>query len=207
MSSASIHVRRATLEDLPLLRGLWEAERFDAPELERRFTEFQVVQGPGGELLGAVGLQVQNQQGLLHSEAYVHPETEEELRPLLWERIQTIARNHGLHRLWTRERAPFWRRCGLEPAGEPELQRLPPAFGDRQREWLTLRLRDELAVPHAIEREFELFKAEQDAALERARRQVRIVKTIAWVIGLVLLAIAAVILVKFVKVLPLHWPR
>lgn len=207
MSCAPIHVRRATLEDLPLLRGLWQAEHFDAPELERRFTEFQVVQGPGGELLGAVGLHIRDHQGLLHSEAFVHPETEEELRPLLWERIQTIARNHGLLRLWTRERAPFWRRCGLEPAGEPELQRLPPTFGDRQREWLTLRLRDELLTPHAIEREFELFKAEQDAALERTRRQVRLVKTFAWVIGLILLGIAVVILVKFVKVIPLPGPR
>jgi N-acetylglutamate synthase-like GNAT family acetyltransferase len=207
MSGIPIQVRRATVEDLPRLRGLWQAEQFPASELERRFTEFQVVLGPGGELLGAVGLHIQNQHGLLHSEAFVHPETEEELRPLLWERIQAIARNHGLLRLWTRERAPFWRRCGLEPAGEAELQRLPPAFGERQREWLTLRLRDELAVPHAIEREFELFKAEQDAAMERTRRQVRIVKAFAWAIGLILLAVAAVILVKFVKLAPLHWPR
>jgi N-acetylglutamate synthase-like GNAT family acetyltransferase len=203
MSPSEFHVRRATVDDLPWLRHLWQAERFDCHELERRFTEFQVVHNSRGELLGTLGLHIDGHQGLLHCEAYLRPETEEALRPYLWERLEGVARNHGLHRLWTREKAPFWRQCGLQPPTEEELAKLPASFGDRHAEWLTLQLRDERAATTSLEQEFELFKAHQDAELARARQQARLIKLVAVGIGLVLFGVLAVFLFKFVKV----WPR
>ena len=43
MTAPQFPARRATLDDLPALRPLWEAERLDAAALEKRLTEFQLV--------------------------------------------------------------------------------------------------------------------------------------------------------------------
>ena len=43
-------IRRATIDDLPQLKALWEQEQLSAGELEKRFKEFQVVEGEGGEV-------------------------------------------------------------------------------------------------------------------------------------------------------------
>ena len=56
MDSSDLTVRRATLDDLPTLLGLWEVNRLPALELERRLTEFQVVSRPDGVVVGAIGL-------------------------------------------------------------------------------------------------------------------------------------------------------
>lgn len=202
MSLSEFRVRRATVDDLPWLRHLWQAEQFDCHDLERRFTEFQIVHNSRGELLGTIGLRIDGHHGLLHCEAFARPETEESLRPALWERLQVVARNHGLHRLWTRERAPFWRHCGLQPATEEELSKLPPSFGGRHGDWLTLQLRDELAATRSLEHEFELFRAEQQAASRRAQEQARLLKLVAFVVGLLLLGAVAVCLYKFKNVWP-----
>ena len=200
MSPSDFQVRRATLQDLPVLRQLWQADQFKGHELERRFTEFQVVATARGELLGAIGLHLENHQGLLHAEVYRQPEHEEALRPHLWQRIQNVARNHGLHRLWTREKSPFWRRCGLQSAGEADLARLPASFGDRNGEWLTLQLRDDLVSDRSVEQEFEVFKAEQEAAVRQALHRVRLLRFVALVVALAVLAIVGVGVWKFVKV-------
>ena len=124
----SFQVRRATLEDLPRLMPLWRMEHLPAALLEKRFTEFQVVLA-GDELIGAVGLQIGSQQGKLHSEVFARPELAEASRPLIWERLQTIAHSHGLSRLWTRLDAPFWRGVGFEAVEAPGS--LPPEYTSR----------------------------------------------------------------------------
>ena len=90
------HGRRATLEDLAQLRGLWQQAHLPSPELEKRFTEFQVITNGEGRLVGAIGLHVERQQGHIHSEAYADFETAPGVRPLLWERILRLAKNNGL---------------------------------------------------------------------------------------------------------------
>ena len=70
------------------------------------------------------------------------------LRPLLWERMEIVAANNGLFRLWTEESAPFWRKhAGFSPAPGETLKRLPEVFGAAHEKWLALRLRDESADP------------------------------------------------------------
>src|SRR5437763_4648115 len=113
MDSSNYRVRRATLDDLPQLTGLWQAMHFPSEELAKRVTEFQVAESAEGKLLGAVGLQIAERQGRVHSEAFTDFSLAEQLRPLLWERLHAVATNHGLLRLWTQEQAPFWNHCGL----------------------------------------------------------------------------------------------
>src|SRR5262245_23646061 len=113
MTTPSQPARRATIEDLQKLTPLWTREGLPAEELGKRFQEFQVIDGSDGALAGAIGLHITGQEGRLHSEAFLHPEEAEPLRARLWERVQMIAKNHGLVRLWTQLNAPFWSQNGF----------------------------------------------------------------------------------------------
>ena len=184
------HVRRATVDDLPPLIALWRVAGLPVLELERRLTEFQIVVRSDGPLIGALGLRVQGHYGLLHSEAFFHPETEDEFRPHLWERLRSVARNHGLTRLWTEEDAVFWHQTGFEPPTKEQLERLPKEFGDAHSpHWHTLQLRDEAALTRSLEQEFELFRVTQEEQSEKVMRQARVLKLVATVLALVLFAV------------------
>lgn len=183
MNPPAHQVRRATLDDLQSLIALWRVAGLPALELERRFTEFQVVARNDGPLIGAIGLHVKGHHGLMHSEAFFHPETEDEFRPHLWERLQSVARNHGLTRLWTEEDAVFWHQAGFEPPGKEQLDKLPKEFGDaRSPHWHTLQLRDEAALARSLEQEFELFRLAQQEQSEKLQRPVRALKIAAFIL-------------------------
>ena len=95
-------VRRATIDDLQQLAQLWEEEHLPKETLEKRFKEFQLATGEDGQILGAIGLEISGLEGHLHSEAFAHPEHADDLRNLLWDRLQIQAQNHGLVRIWSR---------------------------------------------------------------------------------------------------------
>src|ERR1700733_13393139 len=103
MNSAPLRVRRATVDDFDALKIIWASMRLSADELEKRLTEFQVVENSEGKILGAIGIQISKQHALLHSEGYSDFSVADSARNLFWERIQVLASNHGIFRLWTRE--------------------------------------------------------------------------------------------------------
>jgi N-acetylglutamate synthase-like GNAT family acetyltransferase len=185
-------VRRATVDDLGGLKALWERASLQVLELERRLTEFQLIVRDGGEVLGAVALQLAGKQGLLHSEAFAQPEHEDELRPRLWERLQTVARNHGLVRLWTQEQSPFWHQAGFIEADLELQKKLPTGFGNAHQRWWTLQLKEETAGALSIEQEFELFQQAQKAGTEQMLAQAHKLKTVAYVIAVVVLVFTVV---------------
>jgi N-acetylglutamate synthase-like GNAT family acetyltransferase len=202
MSPSQYLMRRATLEDLSSLRELWRLAGFPVADLERRLTEFQVVIAPDGVLLGCVGLQIENQQGKIHSETYKSLEMQTELRSLLWERLQALARNHGLHRLWVAEDSAAWRPRGFQEAGAEVLQKLPQRFGGAPQSWFTLKLREEAAAAISIEREFELFKQSQKEVSERSLRQARALKLLAGMIALAGLVLSLWLVWRVLRRLP-----
>src|SRR3954464_4726121 len=107
--------RRATFEDLPQLIALWTLEHLNPKELEKRFTEFQVIE-EGGEVIGAVGLQISAHHGLLHSESIGRADISDQIRQTLWDRVKVVALNHSLDRMWTDLRASHWRKVGFVAA-------------------------------------------------------------------------------------------
>lgn len=182
--STQPQVRRATIDDLPKLAPLWRAEGLATHDLEKRFKEFQVVEGPGGEIMGAVGLQISGQDGRLHSEAFAHPEHADELRPRLWERVQMIANNHGLVRVWTQLESPFWHHTGFNIASTDLAARLPGAFvGDHHRPWTFYQLRAEGAPAISLDKEFAMFREAERERTEKMFRQARALKLIAAVLA------------------------
>jgi N-acetylglutamate synthase-like GNAT family acetyltransferase len=166
-------LRRATVDDLPQLRELWIAAGLDAVEMERRFTEFQVAVDPEGVIAGATALHIEKQQGEIHSELLRSPDLAYVLRPLLWERLKTVAKNHGLLRIWALATTSFIREMGMKDPDPQTLAKLPTSFGHPQAGWVTMKLKEEVLASSTIEQELALLaqaqKAETDALLRRAQ--------------------------------------
>jgi N-acetylglutamate synthase-like GNAT family acetyltransferase len=174
---ARIHVRRATVDDLPALKALWESMRLSPEELEPKLTEFQVVENADHEVLGAIGIQFTKTHALLHSEGYMDYAIADEARQLFWERLQTLAANHGIFRLWTQERSPFWKSYGFQPPAAETLGRLPEGWRNEfAGAWLTYPLKDEDAISAALENhkhQFEQYREAEIQVVQRAKVRAR----------------------------------
>ena len=199
MSEPQYSLRRATVDDLPGLKLLWERSRLQVLDLEKRLTDFQLVVSDAGDLIGAIGLHIEGRQGHVHSEAVAQPEQDAKFREQVWERIQVLARNHGLVRLWTREAAPFWQQQAGFAEASPELAgKLPAGFGAMPGRWLMLQLREENLSVLSIEREFELFQVSQKQETEKLMQLGRTLKFITVVVLGVVLLIGGFFVVKLV---------
>lgn len=181
--NGSPELRRATLEDLPDLRLLWQANEIYSPELEKRFTEFQVAV-QDGKILGAVGFLILRQQGLLHNEAYASPLTIDSTRPMLWERVTNVSKNNGLLRVWTQLDTPFYQTHGFGTAEENILKKIPEPFAASGLEnfpWRVMKLREETPV-NSLDHEFLLFTQNSREASERVMRQAGYFKAFAYIL-------------------------
>lgn len=206
MSSTNLQARRATLDDLGALKGLWEMMRFSPGELEKQLTDFQVVVDATGAVVGAIGFQMTQRQGWIHSESFGDFSLAEKARPLLWGRIQTLCTNHAIVRLWTQEQAPYWTHNGFQPAPATLLEKLPEQWDRFKPGWLSLQLRDDQALA-SLDKEFAMFVASEKQRSEAALGQAKLFKTIATVIallvaGLILGAAAYVFLTRKTGTLP-----
>src|SRR5213082_2724152 len=196
MDSPSYSARRATVDDLGGLKILWERARLQVLDLEKRLTDFQLIVSEAGDLIGAIGLHIEGKQGRLHSGAFTQPEQADQFRPRLWERIQTVARNHGLVRLWTQEGGPFWQEAGFTETSPEALKKLPANFGGAPARWLTLQLKDEHAAALSVEHEFELFQTAQKEETEKLMRLGRTMKFTVFAALGIAVAIGLVLVVK-----------
>ena len=192
MTTPSLPARRATIEDLQKLTPLWAQEGLPAEELSKRLQEFQVVDGPSGELAGALGLEIVGHEGRLHSEAFLHPEEAESVRGRLWERVQMISKNHGLVRVWTQLSSPFWHQNGFASPAPETAAKLPATFAGNPAPWNVLQLRDETAMAPSIEKEFAMFREMQKEETDRIFRQAKVLKLVAGVILLVVFVLLAI---------------
>jgi len=190
------------MDDIGQLVDLWHSMRFAPQDLAKRVTEFQVAE-QDGQLVGAVGLQMTEKQGLIHSEAFTDFSLAEPLRPLFWERIHALATNHGLLRLWTQEQAPFWSHYGLVRADADALQKLPSPWRGFGGSWLTVKLREDLESIISADKEFALFMESEKQRTRRAFQQARILKIVATLVALALLGLVLVGAVYVVRHSPL----
>jgi N-acetylglutamate synthase-like GNAT family acetyltransferase len=183
MSSSQLFIRRATTDDRESLKSLWRSMLLPADELEKRLTEFQVAEAADGQLLGAIGIQIVRQHAWLHNESYLDFGHADAARQLFWNRIQTLASNHGVFRLWTQESSPFWSQLGFRPANAARLADLPPEWQSAKGEWFVLQLKDEQAIINALDKDFAAFMSMERLKTERTYEQARTLKTIITVIG------------------------
>jgi len=189
MTAATLRVRRATVEDLDMLRPMWESMHLPGATLEPRLTEFQVVENAEGQIVGGIGFQIGGNQGHLHNEAFTDFGLADISRELLWKRVQTLAANHGIFRVWMREKTPFWAQLGFNAATEEDLKRLPEAWHTEGNPWFTLQLKDEVTI-NAVERELAMFMSAQKKQSERTMDNLRVLKKVALVVAILFATIA-----------------
>jgi hypothetical protein len=179
-----LSVRRATTDDLYHLKSLWTSMNLPADDLEKRLTEFQIVQDADGLFLGAIGFQVARQHALLHNEGFTDFSVADEARRLFWERIRVLASNHTVFRLWTQERSPASKDFGFRPPDAETLKRLPPEWRNEfEGAWLTLQLKDEAAIAAALGTEFAGFMDAEKKETARVMEQAKTIRTMITVIG------------------------
>jgi N-acetylglutamate synthase-like GNAT family acetyltransferase len=194
MNTLALRIRRATVDDRETLKNLWASMRLSPDDLEKRLTEFQVVETSNGTVVGAIGIQFSGSHALLHSEAYSDFGVADTARQLLWERIQTLAANHGAFRVWTQEHSPFWKNFGFQPPNTETLTRLPSEWKDRfdgslgapergEGDWLTLPLKNEELINATLEKEFAQFIAAEKKDTARVSQKARTINTVITVIG------------------------
>ena len=167
------------IDDRDALVVLWASMRLPPDQLEKRLTEFQVVVDASGQIVGAIGMRLAEKQGLIHSEAYTDFAWADALRSLIWERLQSVAANHGLVRLWTGETAPFWTRAGLTPPRPEELEKLPADWKDEASRWLTLKLREDVEEVLGVDQQFAMFMEAEKQRSRQMMDQAKMLKLLA----------------------------
>lgn len=187
VTASSFNVRRAVVDDRDALVTLWETMRLPAPILEKRLTEFQVVVAGDGSIVGAIGIRLAGKHGQIHDEAFLDFAQADELRLLLWERLQSVANNHGLVRLWTQETAPFWSQNEFTKATADELEKLPADWQTDAAGWMTLKLREDLDEVVNLDKEFALFMESEKQHSQQMMDQAKVLKVLATILAVALL--------------------
>jgi N-acetylglutamate synthase-like GNAT family acetyltransferase len=176
VSSHPYSVRRATIDDLAVLRALWTTARLPVFELEPRLTEFQLAARDDGAVGGAVGLRVEGWHCWLHSPCFYSAAEEKSSLPALWQHVQQVSRGKGVARFWIAgPPGEFWQTVGFRPATAADLNRLPAAFRlpAGKKEWWTFSVRNDALLEKTIEREFARLQAENRADTDRLRRHAK----------------------------------
>jgi N-acetylglutamate synthase-like GNAT family acetyltransferase len=184
------------VDDLPALKALWLAAQFPAAELENRLTEFHIVES-SGQFAGALAVQIVRQHARLHSEDYTDFSVADAARALFWERIQKLAANLGVFRVWTQETSPFWRHWGFQLANSEALARLPDEWKGLEGHWLTLELKNETAINTVLQNQLAGFmdaEKQQTARVAEQARRLRLIITIVLLIFAVICFAGAVFL-------------
>ena len=186
MEPPALSARRATVEDLPALQALWQQAGLPWLELERYVTEFQVVPAEvDGILLGAVGLLVEGNDALLHTEAVAGAEQADELRATLWRRVQIVARNQGVHRLWTQEDADYWQASGFGQASPAVVAGATATFVDKSAAWRVCELIDPDKAKHMVDEQMAIWQAARAQEAEALQDKIRAFRTVAFGLALV----------------------
>ena len=187
MNLPGLRARRAIVDDLDALKAIWNSMQLPADDLEKRLTEFQVVENAEGVVVGALGLQILRQHALLHHEGYSDFGIADGARQLFWERMQKIAAHLGVFRVWTQERSPFWKSFGFQPPTAELLARLPAEWQNEfTGGWLTLQLKNEEAINAALEKRFAGFMAAEKLETDRLSQKARAFKTVVTVAGFII---------------------
>lgn len=203
MNPTGLKVRRAVVDDLPQLIQLWKIERLPWEILEKRFTEFQVAVDASNQVIGAIGLHIVGHEGLMHSEVFLHFDLADTIRKMIWERMEVIAHNFGLVRIWTREDSPFWHHYGFQPATQEQLQKLPRVFGNADQGWYVASFRKEEPIKIMNpEKEFEILIAQEKAETQRITDLAKVMRIIAIVLAAILLLGVVIAAIYVIKKLP-----
>ena len=195
MKPQILESRRATADDLGALEFLWSQSGLPATELGKFLSEFHVVTDPDGQILHAIGLLVEGDQALLHSEALPVPQFVEPdaCRAVLWKRLRILTRNQGISRIWTQEDAEYWRVSGYQSIPESQLPSDLPSFVQREAGWWMYQSPDAAQTDLLVQREFALWKTQREQESQSFQQRVKAFRVVAF--GL--FALSLILLLSF----------
>jgi len=206
MAHVSLESRRATIEDLGELESLWVEAGLPALELGKFLTEFHVVTDPEGHILHAIGLLVEGDQALLHSEALsasglltVDPDA---CRAALWKRLRILSRNQGISRIWTREDAEYWRISGYQSVPESQFPQEVPSFVQREEGWWSYQSPDPIQSDLQVKREMALWQTQREQEKQNFQQRVKAFRAVALGLIVVLIVLSVAFVVKLAQVRP-----
>ncbi|MCE2826634.1 MAG: hypothetical protein LW626_06030, partial [Verrucomicrobium sp.] len=192
--------RRADVEDLGSLTDLWSSAGLPADELGGFVAEFHVVTDPDGRVLHAIGLLVEGDQALLHSEALASGSSHDpdSCRSTAWRRLRIIARNQGVRRIWTREDAAYWSTCGFHPVAASDLPEPLPSFATREDGWWLFRHPEPSQAAQMVQQQMALWQTQREQEADGFRSRLATFRAVAW--GLVfVVAILTLVFMALVK--------
>lgn len=203
MNPEALTVRRAVVDDLPQLVQLWKGEQLPWQELEKRFTEFQVVVDSQNQVLGAIGLHISGHEGLMHSEVFSRFDIADRIREMIWQRFEAIAHNYGLFRIWTSESSPYWHHNGFLLATSEQMQKFPKSFGDASKTWYVISFRQESSLRVvAPEKELEALLEQERAETEKISNLAKTMRVVATIIAALLFIAIVIGAIYIIKKLP-----
>lgn len=190
MSPGDYQVRRATVDDRPWLVPLWQSLDLAADELDRRLTEFQVIETADQQPLGALGLQAAGRHARIHSEAFADFGFADHFRPRLWDRIQALAQAQGIVWIWTLEESPFWSRNGFHAPSAELRGKMPAEWQTERGRWSVIQLREDTLAGIDLDAHVEALMRQERERTSRSLQRGKTLKKLA--------TLAAVILAIFV---------
>ena len=204
MDPSLLTARRAAPEDLEALEGLWQQAALPWDQLGGFLQEFLVVTGEDESVIGAIGLLIDGDDALLHSEA-IHPAVDADaVRAALWRRMQIVARNQGVKSLWTQEDAPYWLASGFGTATRERIERCRASFMDPAPaiSWGMFPLVDPDRVRDVLEEQFAILEASRLQSAETLEKRIRTIRLFAVVIAVGFAAAALLIFLRVVSAKP-----
>lgn len=189
MDPSPLNARRANSEDLPALEELWRQASLPWEQLGGFLQEFIVATDHDEQVVGAVGLLIEGDDALLHSEA-IHPGVEADVvRVALWRRMQIVARNQGVKSVWTQEDAPYWQASGFDAAPVGRVESSQASFLDRTAEWRLFPLVDPDRVRDILEEQFAILEASRLESADSLQKRIRTIRLMAFLITAVVAAV------------------
>lgn len=204
MDPSLFNARRAAPEDLGALQDLWRNAGLPWDQLDGFLQEFLVVTAGDDTVLGAVGLLVEGDDALLHSEAIDPAVDPDAVRFALWRRMQIVARNQGVKSLWTQEDAPYWLASGFGTAPRDRIAACRASFMDPDPtvSWRLFPLVDPDRVRDVLEEQFAILEASRLQSAESLEKRIRTIRILAIVIAVGFAAVALLIFLRVASAKP-----
>lgn len=194
-----ISARRAAVEDLAALQTLWQENGLPWEQLGGFLAEFQVAEDEDGLITAAIGLLIEGDHALLHTEA-VRPNADADLaRSALWRRVQIVARNQGVQRIWTQEDAEYWATAGFAPVPPPLVERAPASFLKSSEDWRACDLLDPERAKAMIHEQLAILEAERMQSAAAFQQKVRNFRLFAILLAFVVLLLCGWLLYRIVQ--------
>lgn len=201
MMGGSFQLKRATVEELPALRWLWQRANLSTVALERDLTDFYLLLDEDFTLLAAMGVHVESKEAWLHHLHFSHDPHDPELFGQFWERLRLLLINRGVQRAWTRQLPAAWRQEGFtDPSSRESLH--APRHAQPDQPGLLVRPMRDARTAQLIEKKVAELSALREVSDRHMAQQTQRIRRIAYTISAVFISLLVYLTLRGILTLP-----